>query len=209
MEIQPEEKQRLYLPIDKLHDILDLNSISSLMKERFPDAAHHELCCKVAEITGGGEGSPRGRCRRRILAILLYSNLLDRLEAFVRDNIWDEDLPLRRCSQNGTDCITWTNRGGGTPTSNNTTLFRGWGKNDLTLFYSYQPLFQVPFFNLQDDRACWYELPVEARLPWASLEPSRTGGSGAAVYRIQIHPSHHNYSPDSQQVRYTNTRGGE
>lgn len=201
MEVQPEEKQPLYLPIDKLYGILDLDSISSLVKERFPDAAHHELRCKVAEITGGGEGSLRGRCRRRILAILLYSNLLDRLEAFVRDDIWDEHLPLRRCSQTGKDCITWTtNRGGGTPTTsnynnNNTTLFGGWGKNDLTLFYSYQPLFQVPFFNLQDDRVCRYELPVDARLPWASLERSGTGGSGAAEYRIQIHPSHHNYGP--------------
>lgn len=196
------EQDGKFLPVDRLYEILNIATILSLVKELFPDATHSELCKRVADITGSHEGTLGGKCRRRILAILLFCGRLDEtaLNAFIDGEVWDEDLPLRRRDNDpGSSphwCSTTTN-----PDYINRTLLESWKRTDLKLFYAYQPDFHAPFFDLQEDRLCSYEFPKHVRLPWQSFKKVADGGGGT-VYRIEIHPGHHNYGKYSE-VRMT------
>lgn len=201
MDSRPTNEQEQYLPMNCLYHILDTPTILALVKELFPNAKHKDLCAKVADITGSHDGTLGGKCRRRILAILLFCESLDAtaLDAFITEEVWDEDLPLRRRDNSSGDslshCSTKTH-----PDKINTTLLKGWKRNQLTLFYEYQSMFHVPFFDLQEDRLCSYNFQPKVRLPWQSLEKVADGGGGT-VYRIEIHPGHHNY-PTYFQVRH-------
>lgn len=184
-----------YLPMDRLYNILSVESISALMNELHHGATRQELCTKVADIIGD-----ETKCRRRILAILLCmdSELLNKLDVFIRGEIWDKSLPLKPETPesnltSSTDLIVRA-----TPAHvDTTTLFKGWTRNDLHLFNIYQEQFQVPFFDLRENRLCFYKLPPNMILPWVSIEHIAVGGSGA-VYRVEIHSSHHNYKGHTQ-----------
>jgi len=197
MDSKPESEQEQYLPVDRLYEILDTPTILSLLNERFPDAPHKYLC----DIAGPHEGTLRGKCRRRILAILLFCERLDApaLDAFIEGNVWDEDLPLRRRSNNSSGslsyCSTKTE-----PNVVNKTLLKTWKRNKLILFYDHQSMFHVPFFDLHEDKLCSYEFQSKVRLPWRSFKKVADGGSGT-VYRIEIYPKHHNYGAYSEVRR--------
>ena len=170
------------------------------MGEVFPNATRQELCTTMADdIVGSRNGTLGGKCRGRIIAILLYCERLDAptLDAFINCQVWDEDLPLRRRENSSGDsssphCSTTTH-----PNLVNTTLLKSWTRNQRTLFYAHQSVFHVPFFDLREDRLCSYEFQSTARLPWQSFERVADGGSGT-VYRIEIHPHHHNYGAYSR-----------
>jgi hypothetical protein len=74
----------------------------------------------------------------------------------------------------------------------NVTLLEGWSHNDLVLFYHYQSMFFVPFFDIREDRLRSYILDHRIRLPWLRHEHIISGGNGM-VHQIEIHPSHHNF----------------
>ncbi|KAK4443845.1 hypothetical protein QBC34DRAFT_198771 [Podospora aff. communis PSN243] len=194
---RPEDEQDQFLPINALYKILDTTSVASLMRELSPDATSQQLQLKVDEITGGhDEYNSGGRCRRRILGILLFSKRLDGLNAFIEDDIWDEDLPILR-QGDSTDCRTRSN-----PERINKTLFRNWELNDMLLFDAYQYMFHVPFFDLRDDGLCSYELSPKIRLPWNSLQKVYTEG-GCTLYRVEIHSAHHNYGVRKEPLYFT------
>ncbi|RBR11623.1 hypothetical protein FVER53590_08739 [Fusarium verticillioides] len=58
-------------------------------------------------------------------------------------------------------------------------------------------MFCIPFFDFQHNSLCFYALAADIRLPWQVLEYKSTGGSGT-VYKLQIHPGHHNFKSESQ-----------
>ncbi|TGJ87809.1 hypothetical protein E0Z10_g980 [Xylaria hypoxylon] len=166
-----------YLPIDEFNRIFGKESIKSLIREENLRRANANPAIAIASCIS----------RRRILGILLYMKRLDYLENFVSEKITDDDLPLRPVGSSyepGTRTRT--------SPKENTTLFKDWDDNDVVLFYSHQSLFFVPFFDIQDDKLCSYNLDQHIRLPWRKYELKSSGGNGM-VHQVEIHPSHHNY----------------
>lgn len=182
-------KDGKFLPIDKLDLILGVESIRSLLQEECQEE-HPEEYCYSKDIDSKLDIY---LSRRRILGILLYMypTNLRLFQYFVNEGITDEDLPLTSI---GTDDVSFQTR----LESENKTMFQEWDDNDITLFYCYQPIFIAPFFDIQEKRLCNYVLDEAIRLPWLSKE-LKTRGGNRGVYRVEMHPSHHNFK--SCQVR--------
>ncbi|EMD95321.1 hypothetical protein COCC4DRAFT_205849 [Bipolaris maydis ATCC 48331] len=164
-----------YLPLDMFRNIFNPASIMLLLDERFPSPSKHELMKRFQNIIS----QDAKKTRTRILGVLVAMEGLDHLEEFVTEDIWDKDLPFKQSRES-------------TPNSKSSIL-DGWNRNDRVLFYEYQRVFFVPFFDIHEKGLCSYELDRETRLPWVSIEPKSTGGTGL-VYQVEIHPSHHNFS---------------
>lgn len=173
-----------FLPINILDLILGVESIRSLIQEEYCHSHHSQVTRKDIDSKLDIYLS-----RRRILGILLYMHPEDlRLfHCFVNENITDEDLPL---TSMGTDDVSFRTR----RERENTTMFKEWDYNDITLFYCYQPIFIAPFFDIQEKRLCNYVLDEAIQLPWLNYELKTRGGNGM-VHRVEIHPSHHNFRP--------------
>ncbi|KAI0184384.1 kinase-like domain-containing protein [Xylaria flabelliformis] len=171
-------KDGRFLPIDELNLILSGESIKALLEEEHSHKIEKDLNSKLKVYLS----------RRRILGTLLfmYPTHLRLFEGFVNEQITDEDLPL--VSIGSTDEFSFRSRLG----KENKTMFRAWEDHDIVLFYHYQPIFLAPFFDIQETRLCNYSLDEFIRLPWLKYELT-TRGSNGMVYRVEIHPSHHNF----------------
>ncbi|KAI0439928.1 kinase-like domain-containing protein [Xylaria telfairii] len=182
-------KDGRFLPINELRIILSDASIKALLREEYPHETDRYVAKKLDAYIS----------RRRILGILIYMypEHLRLFEDFVNANITDEDLPL---TPDSTDESTFRTRRG----RENTTMLKEWEDNDITLFYSYQPIFLAPFFDIQEDRLCNYSLDEAIPLPWLNYE-FKTRGGNAVVHRVEIHPSHHNfksYQPSDRPLSF-------
>ncbi|KAI0199844.1 kinase-like domain-containing protein [Astrocystis sublimbata] len=168
-----------FLPIDKLNTVLCDNSVKALLQEEYRPEVYRDICNELDVYL----------CRRRILGILLCmcpQDILHLFEHFLDENITDEDLPLKR---------TGNPRESGFRTRSNKeniSMMKHWDSNEIILFYSWQPMFFAPFFDIQEKVLYNYLLDEAIRLPWLSNEFKTRGGNGM-VHRVQIHPSHHNF----------------
>jgi hypothetical protein len=170
-----------YLPIDAFEDIFDIEAIKSLIKETYPEKASSKWSEIVAHIVGS-ETIPS---YRRILGTLVLMKRVDYISAFINKDIGDPELPFKR-SHNGIRNIITRSRG------INQTLFADWDRNDIELFYVYQKILFIPYFDIREGKLSSYVLDFDIRLPWRSYQTKTRGGNGL-VHQIQIHPSHHNF----------------
>jgi hypothetical protein len=170
-----------YLPIDAFEAIFGATTITLLVKVTHPELVADEVCKISSRILG----KETGQIYRRILGALVLVGKVSYIKTFLDEEISDNDLPIKR--DHG-DIKSFRTRNG----ARNTTLFRKWERNDIELFYIYQRMFFVPYFNIQEDELCAYEFDAEIRLPWQTCKPQTSGGNGL-VYRIQIHPKHFNF----------------
>ncbi|KAF2728104.1 kinase-like protein, partial [Polyplosphaeria fusca] len=147
-----------YLPLDSFESIFNIKSIALLLDETYDLATDEELQEKFASIVD----RKSGRSRRRILGVLVLMSRVAHIEYFFRKDIWDDQLPLERLPGSSMGCVR-------TRSSENYNLMKDWSRNDSTLFYSFQKIFFIPFFDIQENRLCSYELESNIRLPWKSV----------------------------------------
>lgn len=176
-----------YLPIDAFEKIFTLEPVMLLVLETFPTSTEREF----VEIIDHILETKRGRTRRRIFGILTFMNKAEYIDGFIQAGICDHDLPLR-CSPDSKRICKIR----GTDTSNKT-LFQEWDRTEIDLFYIYQKMFYVPFFDFRNNSLCFYPLAADVRLPWQEFEHKTSGGNGV-IHKLRIHPSHHNFSRESQ-----------
>jgi hypothetical protein len=170
-----------YLPIDAFEAILNLDVITSLLLERFPNSSDKDLHQRLEDIVGTDEKG----CRRRILAILVCMGRFDSIHQFIEAGVCDHDFPLTK-----TDRKAFTTQT--KPEAINTTLLASWARSDITLLYQFQNQLFVPFFNIEEGKLRSYFLARSTVLPWRALQ-YKTSGGNAMVHQVQIHPSHHNF----------------
>jgi len=161
-----------YLSLDAFEATFDVRSIIWLLAEKYPQAVDEELWSRFTDIFDPS----LQKSRRRILGILVFMKSLTLIEGFIRENIWDGDLPFK-----------YPNSHSGT-----TQLMKDWDRNDIDLFYMYQEMFFVPYFNIQDQKLLSYDLDRDIRLPFQKFERKTSGGTGI-VHQVEIHPSHHSF----------------
>lgn len=170
-----------FLPLQSFETIFNPTAIALLLDETYDFAMDEELEDKFATIMD----RKSGRSRRRTLGVLVLMSKVAHIEHFIREDIWDDDLPLERLAENSKGCVV-------TRKSENDKLMNTWSRAEIELFCSYQKMFFVPFFNMSVDRLCSYELQSNIRLPWKVFEHKTNGGFGV-VHKVEIHPSHHNF----------------
>ncbi|KAL0934807.1 protein kinase domain-containing protein [Colletotrichum truncatum] len=194
--------QKEYLPLDAFEDIFTLNAIQSVIIRSFPKCRgrrqrktrRKKVREKVSEIWG-----ETGHCRRRIFGILFYMGALHLMDDFIKERIFDDDLPLRRVYtvKAGFKTRDRTERDDVV----NTRLMGNWKRNEVDLFYINQSRFYVPFFDSQSKDLLSHVFDSNVRLPWQHYQRKTNGGNGV-VYKVKIHPSHHNFkgfqSPDNE-----------
>ncbi|CAN9136435.1 unnamed protein product [Alternaria alternata] len=183
---QLDEKE--FLPLHSFESIFNPKAIALLLDETYNFATDEELQNKFASIVD----RKSGRSRRRTLGVLVLMSKVAHIEHFIRENIWDDELPLERSAKSTKGCIRTRNSG-------NEGLVNTWSRGDIELFCSYQQMFFVPFFDMRDHRLCSYELQSNIRLPWKVFDHKTNGGFGV-VHRVEIHPSHHNFTISDSSV---------
>ncbi|KAK1981479.1 kinase-like domain-containing protein [Colletotrichum cereale] len=176
--------QKEYLPRSAFEEIFTTATVQSLIRAIYPHAADEELARKIDQIIGDTK-----RSRRMIIATLVFMKQTGHIEDFIREGIYDRDMPLRHERKSMREFKT---RAGPSDQSEdiNTTLFQGWERVHVDLFYIYQKMIVVPIFNMDDGKLRSYVLDRDVRLPWAKFEHKTSGGHGI-VHKLQIHPSHY------------------
>lgn len=170
---------REYLPIDAFEAIFSAKTVDLLMKVTYPELAAEEVCGISRHIMG----KEAIQTYRRILGTLVLVKKVSYIKKFLdEEGISDNELPIKRDHSNINIFMARNN-------TENKTLFRGWERNDIELFYVYQRMLFVPFFNIQQDKLCSYKFDSEIRLPWQYYKPQTSGGNGL-VHRVEIHPKH-------------------
>jgi hypothetical protein len=178
-----------FLPLQSFEGIFNPRTIALLLDQTYHFATHKELENKFASIMN----RKSGRSRRRTLAVLVLMSKVAHIEDFIREDIWDDDLPVEHLAENAKGYVV-------TRTSDNDKLMNTWSRPDINLFCSYQKIFFVPFFDMRADRLCFYELQSNIRLPWMVFQHKTNGGFGV-VHRVEIHPDHHNFPVSNVSIR--------
>jgi hypothetical protein len=171
-----------YLPLDRFESIFDTRSIALLLQEACHLETDEELRDKFAKIVD----FETGRSRRRILGVLVFMSRVNYIDNFIQEDIWDIHLPLERSA-------SILNKRVRTRNSERALLLENWSRDEIELFFIYQKMFFVPFFDIKEHRLCSYDLGSDIRLPWKSFEHKTSGGFGA-IHKVEIHSCHHNFA---------------
>ena len=139
---------------------------------------------------------------RKIFAILVLIDKPRYIEKFIEDGICDAHLPLGIYNTRTILSKSWLCRND-TSTAVRLRCSEKWSNNSIRQFYKSQWIVLSPFFKLEDDgKPRHLKVPNDAVLPFESIEHAGKGGFGD-VYKIRIHPDHHNFS--SSEVRGADT----
>ncbi|GKT64309.1 protein kinase domain-containing protein [Colletotrichum tofieldiae] len=183
-----------YLPRGSFEEIFTPATLKAVIRCTYPSDSEEEFFLKVRQIVGDAE-----RSRRKIIATLVFMKQTSRIEDFIREGIFDTDLPLRHANKSIKEFRT----AAGSADKGlhvNTTLFRHWERVYVDLFYIYQKMIFVPYFKMDDGKIRSHVLDRDIRLPWENFEHKMTGGHGV-VHQLQIHPSHHNFKGNNVRIQ--------
>ncbi|EFQ30168.1 protein kinase domain-containing protein [Colletotrichum graminicola M1.001] len=132
-----------YLPRDAFDEIFTIPTVKSLIKAIYHRATDDELSCKINQVIGDTEKS-----RRMIVAILVFMKQTSHIDDFIREGIFDHHMPLRHTRESMRNFRT---RAEADEVEDiNETLFKGWERVHVDLFYIYQQMIVVPIFDMDD-----------------------------------------------------------
>lgn len=191
---QGKGSSKWFLPIDKLFEIVSpANVHRELSRFLKPDkvGSYTEKVC--SHIAYNDENTNRNlkSSRRCIFAILSLMNKIEDAPAFLDSHLYDRHLPLERRDKQTCEFYSHGNSVGELPTAQN------WDYTTIDTFEMYQPYMLSPFFELSSkNNVPFHHLANGVALPWIedySRERRKEGHHGT-VYRVKIHPAHHNSS---------------
>ena len=177
---QPDGEE--FLPLDSFETTFNAETITLLLDETYDSASVEELRKKFESIVN----RKSGRSRRRTLGVLVLMSRVDYIDDFIQEDIWDIHLPLERSASILSKRFLTRN-------SERAFTVGNWSRNEIELFFFYQKMFFVPFFDIKEHQLCSYDLGSDIRLPWKSFEHKTNGGFGA-IHKVEIHSSHHNFA---------------
>ncbi|KZL74391.1 protein kinase domain-containing protein [Colletotrichum incanum] len=184
--------RKQYLPRGSFEEIFTPAILKTVIRCIYPDAFEEEFFLKVDQIVGDAK-----RSRRKIIATLIFMKQTSCIEDFIREGIFDSDMPLRNANKSIKEFRT----AAGSVDQGvhvNTTLFQHWERVYIDLFYIYQKMIFVPYFKMDDSKIRSHVFDWDIRLPWETFEHKMTGGHGI-VHQLQIHPSHHNFKGNNKK----------
>lgn len=142
----------------------------------------------------------------RTFALLVLVERGGDIGKFIREEVSDQKLPVRRDSATGRGKISLCHKDN---PEQPLKCFKDWKTFEREAFESKQWRFLVPYFDLDaGDRAKHQNLDSETILPWckkddrshSSSQPSGQEGGYASVSRIKIDPSSHGFRTVLEKV---------
>lgn len=175
-----------FLPINKLLRLLREPNVKRVLDEAAIPGGEASLDQLASDIC---HETPENS-RRMILATLLCVNKVESITCFIKDKIYDIDLPLRRHRHRNQVVFHRKDDTEDDPALESPT---GWDFNSLDQFCTAQYNFLIPFFDMSPGSAHFYKIEnTHIRLPFVEWYEQTSGGYGT-VRRTRIHRAHHNY----------------
>jgi len=196
-----------FLPINDLDRIVTRKSVrqelANLGRAVLPEQLD-ELTDRIWEIKSPSfsKSSSKKTTRRRIFAILALMQKVGYIVEFIKEGIYDSDLPfiLSEGSHKGLRQLA---RKGEEGALHPIQLFSKWQIFEQEYFDTFQWQVLAPYFVLstkKDPKILHYNLENMTIMPFVEdHEVKHTGGFGD-VWRVKIHPAHHNHCDDSVRL---------
>jgi hypothetical protein len=161
------------------------------------------LTGEIWEVSPSSLKSQKETTRRRIFAILGLMEKIEEIMGFIDEGLYDSDLPFILSEGSRPGLLQLRRKGKhGRPIQ----LFDKWKPHELESFNNYQWQLTAPYFRLSTDtdrKVQHYNLEESSTiLPFIEDDEVRRGtgraeGGFGDVWRVKIHPAHHNCCEDS------------
>lgn len=188
--------QEKYMPINDLDKIVTKERVRQALVTASPPFGLDKIDSYVDQIC---EVPPNEKTtRRRIFAILSMLAKVSRIVHFIQETIYDSDLPF---ILSGTDQVHCKCEDG---SLRSIKAFTSWQTHEMEYFISFQWQFLAPYFCLsteENPKILHYNFENRIILPYIEEDrkDNRIGGYGD-VWRVKIHPAHHNHCDDSVRL---------
>lgn len=193
---------KYFLPIDALEKIVTKKRIRqelvSLSPESLPEQLD-SLTAQIWEVPSLSKTSSKKTTRRKLFAILALMQKLDQIVEFIKEGLYDSDLPfiLSTGTRKG---LRQLDRKGEDGESESIRLFAKWKIIELECFNNCQWELLAPYFHLstkRDPKILHYNLENETIMPFIEDDEIKHAGGYGDVWKVKIHPAHHNHCEDS------------
>jgi hypothetical protein len=193
-----ESGNNVWLPFDKLFQLVNESSVYEELSHVFhnklsPDELRNyarKICGPI--IYKDDHDKTLTSSSRSVFAILTLMREVQSAIEFVDAGLSDKDLPLDRRYNLTTGLHEFYSL------QNPTTTWPGatnWDDKEFDYFLYYQSYMLSPFFELSSNVVPFYDLHAKTLLPFIEDgEVLRRDGYHGTVWRVKIHPAHHNYN---------------
>jgi hypothetical protein len=199
-----------FLPINDLARIVTRKRVRQELAKLPQPPPPEELEYLTDQIWNVAPSSPsrssrRKTTRRRIFAILALMEKLGHVADFIKEGLYDSDLPFILSS--GTrPGLRQLDRRGDDGELHPIQLFTKWVIHEREYFDNFQWELLAPYFSLstkEEPKILHYNLENRIILPFIEDEEVKHAGGFGDVWRVKIHPAHHNHCEDSVSLGFT------
>lgn len=197
---QPEVTEG-YLPAGYLENIVCLETVRQELDSELEDDDPDDLDDLAHVICNQDREKPS---YRQVFAVLCLIDKVRSIRRFLDPvtGVCDEDLPLQKVDSDENGNIDLRKR---TAPEIPLKCFLKWRHNALRSFDDWQWTLNVPILSrVSGIEAQYRKFDDRVILPLVSeSNPDESGGSGgfSEVFKIQIHPRHHDFNPTNPKVR--------
>ncbi|KAN0102709.1 kinase-like protein [Hyaloscypha variabilis] len=199
-EVSAEKERKEFLPLDALNNIVTSNRVRRELEKLdiIPSTKLKQLTDKIWKVSS--PSSSTKTTRRKILAILALIKKVEKIVDFIEEDLYDSDLPFI-LSHGTIPGSRQLNRKGKDRKPEAIQLFNKWEVHELESFEHNQWHLLAPYFHLstkEDPKVLHYNLDIRIILPFTEdNEVKHEGGGFGDVWKVTMHPAHHNYCHDS------------
>jgi len=173
-----------FIPISEIERVLSREAVQEVLEQKIHGLSGDESTAKLEKLTQDICGVPS---RRRIFALLLLGDRAECIQCFVNCSIDDTHLPFFATSD-----LTEVHPRGDARRENRLECFEAWKPSEVEWLLTWQHAVASPFFDLSPGTLFLYILPEDTILPFVESEVAGQGGY-ANVWKVLIHPAHHNF----------------
>lgn len=168
--VRPDDDSTSFLPENDLREIFAVVTVNDIL-----DCVRSKAGCKHGSFDAERDICCEGRERKRIkiFAILVFIDKPCYIANFVRNNIWDDQLPLR---------INIHDK-----------IFRGWQASASQYFCQWQYKVLAPVINFTTTEYCKFSLGY--RMPFLDVPEYDRWGFYSDTSKIRIHEAHQIWKP--------------
>lgn len=194
---------QLFLPHGKIDTIINERSVKKSLGKRLKlfdwmnrkrgGSRYHKIICGSQAPATAVDGKPNQY--KKVYAVLILIHKSKEIPRLIEQGACDADLPLSKVDCDGEDALGRRPRGGGGEVVA-LPCFKKWKCSGIATFERWQWSVVAPYFaSDKRGRVLHYPLDPNAVLPFISCEELGHAGGSARVFKVKIHPRHHDFGP--------------
>jgi hypothetical protein len=190
--------KREFIPIGQQRKLVNRTTVRHLLEMGYPRISSRELeqyvlsVCGIQDNPNTSDGQHNSNLRCKIFAILALIDQIHRIVDFIKEDVWDNDLPLKPIRNPKKDESS---------SAAPATFPKGWSESDVGLFCNYQWLVLAPFLSCRahlqnEDAIPFYNFAYDTPLPFIDQNKPRfllDFNPYGHMYYPKIHPDHHDF----------------